>query len=149
MDSNHLPIGALAERSNCSIPTIRYYEQIGLLPAARRKAGRRLYGEDDVRRLTFIRRCRDFGFPLDRVKEMVSLYEDGDRACAEVREIAQAHLNEVDERMRELLALKSSLNEFVQSCNSARCRGTTSDCVIIEEMSECFTEISRRSPGRR
>ncbi|GJI92202.1 MerR family transcriptional regulator [Rugamonas sp. R1(2021)] len=137
----------MADQSQCSVPTIRYYEQIGLIPPAARSAGRRLYGEEDVRRLTFIRRCRDFGFSLERVKEMVSLYENGDRDCAEVRDIAQAHLDVVRHRMTELLALEKSLSQFVTSCNSVSCQGTTSDCVAIEDLSQSFKEVRRMAPA--
>lgn len=145
MNSALLPIGVLAAQSQCSVPTIRYYEQIGLIPLASRAAGRRLYGEDDVRRLTFIRRCRDFGFPLEQVKEMVHLYENGDRDCREVRDIAQRHLVEVKKRMGELRELEKSLSKFVASCNPANCHGTTSDCVVIEDLSLSFKEVRRQS----
>lgn len=144
MNAAGLPIGALADRSQCSVPTIRYYEQIGLIPKAMRTAGRRLYNEDDVRRLTFIRRCRDFGFSLERVKDMLSLYENGDRDCAEVRDIAQAHLAEVRHRMRELRQLEKSLTRFVGNCNDEQCGGTTSDCVVIDDLSLSFKELRRR-----
>jgi DNA-binding transcriptional MerR regulator len=64
-----LKIGALAKRTGTNGPTIRYYEEIGLLPAAERQpGGQRTYGEDDVKRLTFIRRCREFGFSVDQVR---------------------------------------------------------------------------------
>lgn len=138
-----LPIGTLAAQSQCSVPTIRYYEQIGLIPLATRAAGRRLYGENDVRRLTFIRRCREFGFPLERIKEMLQLYENGDRDCGEVRDIAQRHLADVEQRMDELRELAKTLSQFVASCNPANCQGTTSDCVVIEDLSLSFNEIRR------
>ena len=69
-----LAIGALAERTGCSVPTIRYYEEIGLIPAARRRAsGHRVYDAKSEELLTFIRRCRDFGFPVEQVRELVAL----------------------------------------------------------------------------
>jgi len=145
MNTTDLTIGTVAELSQCTVPTIRYYEQIGLVPPARRNAGRRYYRDEDVKRLIFIRRCRDFGFPLERVKEMVGLYENGDRECTEVKELAAAQLAEVQLRLRELHALEESLVEFVGSCNSTSCNGTTRDCVIIEGMKDSsFLEVRRK-----
>jgi DNA-binding transcriptional MerR regulator len=70
----HLRIGALAEHTGTSAPTIRYYEEIGLLRAAPRQAGnQRVYGRDDVERLTFIRRCREFDFSIEQVRTLVGL----------------------------------------------------------------------------
>ena len=82
-----IQIGELSKRTNCNIETIRYYEQIALLPAPARSAGRyRLYDTDDVRRLTFIRRARELGFTLDEIRTLLSLSaSDGPGACANVR----------------------------------------------------------------
>jgi DNA-binding transcriptional MerR regulator len=78
-----LTIGALAERTGCNPPTIRYYEEIGLLPRpGRRASGHRTYSDEDLRRLTFSRRCRDFGFPVGQVRALVTLTETSDRDCA-------------------------------------------------------------------
>ena len=141
MNPTFLPIGVLAKLSQCTIPTIRYYEQIGLIPPASRSAGRRLYDEADVQRLTFIRRCRDFGFPLERVRAMVSLYENRDSDCGQIRDVALGHLEEVEQRMRELIALQKSLYEFVVSCTEANCHGTTGDCVVINDLSRSRKEV--------
>src|SRR3546814_1728639 len=75
-------IGELARRTRTNPPTIRYYEEIGLLPApARRDGGQRSYGEEDERRLTFIRQCREFGFSIEQVRSLVSLTQRHDRSC--------------------------------------------------------------------
>jgi MerR family transcriptional regulator, copper efflux regulator len=74
---DELKIGDLAERTGTSVPTIRYYEEIGLLPRALRQAGgQRVYSADDVERLTFIRRCRDFDFSIDEVRALVAIVHD-------------------------------------------------------------------------
>ena len=87
-----MSIGVLGERTGCTVPTIRYYEQIGLLPRADRgSGGQRVYGEADFRRLTFIRRCRDFGFPIEQVRELVALVASRNRDCVEAGGIAQGH----------------------------------------------------------
>jgi DNA-binding transcriptional MerR regulator len=85
-----LTIGALAERTGCNVPTIRYYEEIGLIPAAKRRpSGHRYYDSSAEELLTFIRHCRDFGFPIEQVRELVSLARSDERDCFETRDIAQ------------------------------------------------------------
>lgn len=130
-----LSIGALARRSGATPPTIRYYEQIGLLRRPdRRDGGHRVYGEADLKRLTFIRRCRDFGFPIEQVRELVSVIEDADRSCTDVRDLAQAQLVSVRARMDELRELEASLTEFVVDCNARCAGGPGPECVILEDM---------------
>ena len=136
MESGSLTIGALATRTQCSVPTIRYYEEIGLLPqAARSENGRRYYSDADHRRLLFIKRCRDFGFPIDQVRNLVSLFEDGDRACAEVRDLAQDHLIQVRARIEALQQLEASLAALVQDCDKTCAGGAARDCTIIDDLS--------------
>lgn len=128
-----ISIGVVAQQTGCTVPTIRYYEEIGLLPTGpRTEAGRRLYGAPAVRRLTFIRRCRDFGFSIDQVRELVTLVDEPRRPCIEVRDIASGHLAEVRKKLEELQALESSLSAFVVSCNTACAGGPAIDCTILE-----------------
>lgn len=134
-NTNALPIGALAERTGCNVPTIRYYEEIGLLPRAARKAsGHRVYSDADMRRLLFIRRCRDFGFPIEQVRALVGLMDEGSRNCMEARDLAQEQLNAVRDKIREMKALEHSLSQFVASCNTACAGGPASACVILEDL---------------
>ena len=136
MSEQNLTIGALSAQTGCNIPTIRYYEQIGLLPhPARAVNGHRYYREADLKRLTFIKRCRDFGFPIEQVRALMSLFEDGDRACVEVRDLAQEHLNIVRAKQEEMRQLEASLMAFVDSCTEACIGGTTRNCIIIEDLS--------------
>ncbi len=129
-----LSIGRLAEQSRTNTPTIRYYEQIGLLKRPdRRDSGHRIYGESDLRRLTFIRRCREFGFPIDQVRSLVDLRENGDRPCAEARDVAADHLAVVRAKLAELHALESSLATLVTDCDAACAGGPGSACVILED----------------
>ncbi|KPH04621.1 MerR family transcriptional regulator (plasmid) [Rhizobium acidisoli] len=128
-------IGALAKATGTSTPTIRYYEEIGLLPPANRTAsGQRTYDEADIGRLTFIKQCRDFGFSIDQVRVLVDLSISTARACTETRDIAQAHLDEVRAKMLELRALEARLQGFVTRCNDACAGGPGSDCVIFKDM---------------
>lgn len=136
MQDLNLTIGTMSARTRCSVPTIRYYERIGLLPSPERASnGHRYYREVDLKRLTFIKRCRDFGFPIEQVRELTDLFEDGDRACVEVRELAQAHLDEVRAKLAEMRELEASLAAFVCSCDTACSGGLTKDCVIIDDLS--------------
>jgi DNA-binding transcriptional MerR regulator len=133
--SAKLSIGLVARQTGCTVPTIRYYEEIGLLPpAGRTDAGQRHYDERAVRRLTFIRRCRDFGFALEQVRELVGLVDEPDRPCVEVRDIAAAHLARVRRKLDELKALEASLSAFVCSCETACAGGPAVDCAILEDL---------------
>lgn len=133
--STSLPIGAVARETGCTVPTIRYYEEIGLLPAAARTdSGQRHYGEAAVRRLTFIRRCRDFGFSIEQVRELVGLVDQPDRPCVEVRDMASVHLSALRIKLAELQALEASLAGFVDSCNTACAGGAAVDCTILEDL---------------
>jgi DNA-binding transcriptional MerR regulator len=132
---NDLTIGAAARRARCPIPTIRYYEEIGLLPEATRTAGgHRLYGDADLHRLIFIRRCRDFGFPIERVRELVSLLGSPERDCTVARDLAQAHLDDVRKRLKELRALERGLKAFVENCTTRCAGGPSRSCVILEDL---------------
>jgi DNA-binding transcriptional MerR regulator len=145
-DHNDMTIGVLAEATRCTVPTIRYYEEIGLLPeAARRTGGHRVYGKGDLRRLTFIRRCRDFGFPIEQVRELVALAGSPERDCTAARDLAAQHLGEVRRKLKELRALERSLKTFVDACN-AQCVGGPADaCVILEDLATPQTSSSGAS----
>lgn len=135
MKPSSLSIGVVAKQTGCTVPTIRYYEDIGLLPpAARTDAGQRHYGETTLRRLRFIRRCRDFGFSIDQVRELVGLVDQPDRPCLEVREIAAGHLTEVRVKLDELRELEARLEAFVCSCDTACAGGAAVDCTILEDL---------------
>lgn len=130
-----MKIGRLAEAAATTTPTIRYYEEIGLLPTASRQPGsQRVYGEADVRRLTFIRRCRDFGFPIDKVRLLVSLVQNRERSCSEARDLAFAHLVEIRQKLAELQELERSIASFVDSCDQSCAGGPGADCVMLEEL---------------
>lgn len=135
--ANVISIGRLAKASNCSVPTIRYYEEIGLLPPANRNEGQqRVYGDVDLGRLNFIRRCRDFGFPIERIKEMLDLVATPERDCVAARELARTQLDVVRHKLKELRALEKSLKQFVDDCNSLCAGGPVSDCVILSDLSQ-------------
>lgn len=128
-----LRIGELAHMTGTTAPTIRYYEEIGLVPLPR-AGGQRRYGEDDVRRLTFVRRCRDFGFPIEQVRTFASLIQDRERSCGEARDLAEAHLAAVREKLLELRGLEQTIAEFIDTADATCPGGSGADCVVFEEM---------------
>lgn len=128
-------IGALAKAAGVTAPTIRYYEEIGLLPPAVRSiSGQRTYEPSDIAGITFIKRCRDFGFSIEQVRVLVGLSISPDKDCTEVRDIARAHLDQVQERLAELHALERSLGNFVANCEQACSGGAGVDCVIFRDL---------------
>lgn len=131
-----LTIGVLAERGGCSVPTIRYYEEIGLLPPADRKpGGHRVYGEADLRRLKFVRRCRDFDFSIPEIKILAEVMEDGDRSCTEVRDLAKTHLAAIRAKQFDLRALERDLSRFVEGCESGCVGGRGPQCTVLDDLS--------------
>jgi len=132
---SNLKIGGLAASTGTSAPTIRYYEQVGLLRrASRQEGGQRVYAREDVERLTFIRRCRDFGFSIEQVKALVQVMEDRDSSCIDARDLAAGHLQTVRNQLRELRALERSLAAFVKCCDTSCAGGPGPDCVILSDL---------------
>ena len=124
-----LTIGKLGEASGVKVPTIRYYEQIGLLPEAERSTGnQRLYRPAARDRLAFIRHARDLGFPLEAIRDLLSLSDRPDQSCDAADSIAKAQLVAVEGRITRLLALKSELERMVVQCAGGR----IADCRVIE-----------------
>jgi Cu(I)-responsive transcriptional regulator len=140
-----LSIGTLAKRTGTKVQTIRYYEQIGLLPEpGRTEGGQRRYGCEDLDRLAFVRHARQLGFALDAIRELLDLSDNPARSCAEVDRIAQRHLREVEARIARLEALRTELGRMVQECR----RDTVADCRVLEilrDHANCLTEHETRS----
>ena len=124
-------IGEAAQVSGISAKMIRYYESVGLAPRPARTNGNyRRYGADDLQRLAFIRRARDLGFPLDRVRDLLTLWSDQDRHNADVRALALAHILELEARAGELKAMIKTLRKLVRECDgNARSR-----CPIMDKL---------------
>jgi DNA-binding transcriptional MerR regulator len=132
-------IGQLARATGTTAPTIRYYENIGLLPSPLRTGGQRRYSQDDVRRLTFIRRCRDFGFPIDQVRKLTMLMHDRERSCVEARTLAEAHLAAVREKVRELCTLEQEIAGYLDAADGVCRGGPGADCVILDRLASSIT----------
>ena len=129
----NMPIGEAARQSGVKVPTIRYYEQIGLLLAPPRSDGnRRQYDEGDVRRLVFIRHARELGFEIDAIRTLLVLQDRPSQSCAAADEIACARLAEVRKRIASLSALKAELERMLTSCS----HGNVEQCRVIEVLAD-------------
>ncbi len=133
MKKKDAAIGEAARISGVKAPTIRYYEQIGLLsPPPRTDANRRLYSAQDLRRLSFIRHARELGFDVDAIRTLLSLQDAPDQSCAAADEIARARLADVEQRIARLNALKTELGQMI-ACDG---QGGARDCRVIEALAD-------------
>ena len=128
-----LPIGKVAEASGVKVPTIRYYEQIGLLPTPVRTEGnRRTYDRSDLDRLTFIRHSRELGFDLSEIRTLLALQDTPGQSCAEADVIAKARLIDVRQKIASLAALQHELERMVEGCS----HGRVESCRVIEILAD-------------
>lgn len=129
-----LPIGAVAQGSGLTVETIRYYEQIGLLPRPVRIEGRiRRYEPAVLGRLTFIARAKALGLSLAEIRELVVATASPD-GCEKVHRALAHHLEEVDRRLRELRALRETLKGYARSCTDALARQSNPNCPVVESI---------------
>ena len=130
---NHIGIGELAKGTGTKVVTVRYYEQIGLLPVPSRTAGNyRTYSNEHMRRLRFIHRCRDLGFTLDQIRDLLRLSSRKEADCAEVDNITAQHLMEIEQKISDLKRLAKELRRLNNCCQG---KGIIADCRIIEALS--------------
>ncbi|RWA75267.1 MAG: MerR family transcriptional regulator [Mesorhizobium sp.] len=126
-------IGEASRRSGVKIPTIRYYEQIGLLPSPDRTENqRRVYAEADLSRLAFIRHARELGFDVEAIRTLIALQDDPHQSCAAADETARARLAEVDRRITSLQALRKELLRMIAN----GCDGRVENCRVIDTLSQ-------------
>jgi DNA-binding transcriptional MerR regulator len=126
-------IGEAAKHSGVKAPTIRYYEQIGLLAAPPRTQGnRRSYGDANLRRLAFIRHARQLGFEIEAIRTLLTLQDNPSQPCATADSIAKVRLAEVEQRLRSLTALKAELELMVDGCS----HGHVATCRVIEVLAD-------------
>ena len=124
-------IGELSRLTGCNIETIRYYERIGLLPRPDRRGRYRQYDAAAASCVAFIRRARDLGFTLDRIRVLLRLAASGGAACGEVRELAAAHRTDIRKRLIDLRAMERALADAVRQCDAGR----QPACPLIEALS--------------
>lgn len=128
-----LSIGELAELTGCEVPTIRYYEQVGILDkAARTQGGHRCYTDAQLQRLRFVRQSRDLGFSLEEVKELLRLADNREANCDSVDRIVSLRLADVREKITHLLALEAELKRMGRGCR----QGKIADCRIVQALSQ-------------
>lgn len=126
-------IGELSRRTGVKVPTIRYYEQMGLISAPDRSEGnQRRYERADLERLTFIRHARDLGFPIEAIRELLSLSRHPDEPCERADHIAREQLAEVREKIGRLQKLEQELDRIVSHCGNH----TVGDCYVIRALSD-------------
>ena len=139
MADNNFSIGRLARETGCKVQTIRYYEQIGLMPEPSRTSGnQRRYDPTHVERLAFIRHSRELGFSLVAIRQLLNVSDDPERSCETVDLIARDQLQEVDRRIKSLNAMKSELERMIRQCRGDK----IAECRIIEVLSDhslCLT----------
>ncbi|TMV85461.1 helix-turn-helix domain-containing protein [Thioclava sp. BHET1] len=135
-----LSIGTLAKRTGTKVQTIRYYEEIGLMPEpGRTDGGQRRYGDAELDRLAFIRHSRELGFPLEAIRELLDLSDSPERSCAQVDAVAQKQLKAVQARIVRLQSLEAELRRMIGECRSDR----VADCRILEVLrdhEECLSD---------
>lgn len=135
-----MTIGEAARESGVSAKMIRYYEESGLIPAAGRTgSGYRTYGPKEVQVLRFVRRARDLGFPMEKVADLLALWRDRDRASADVKRLAQDQISALDQRIREMEAMKASLTHLVHCCAG----DDRPDCPILEDLGGHLPAVPR------
>lgn len=126
-----IDIGAASKASGVSVKMIRYYESVGLLrQAARTFANYRIYSANDVHMLRFIRRARALGFPMEEIKELVSLWLNKTRSSGSVKKIAARHINELEAKVAELNSMIETLEHLARHCNGDH----RPDCPILDEL---------------
>lgn len=127
-----ITIGMLSKQSGVKVETIRYYERSGLLsPPARAASGYRRYGEEDIKHLRFIRRGRELGFGMGEIKALLQLADQPRHPCHEADQMVQAHLTEIDAKIRDLQAIRAVL-EQIAGCPSQ----TAEHCYLLETLDQ-------------
>jgi MerR family transcriptional regulator, copper efflux regulator len=121
-------IGQAAKASGITAKMLRHYESIGLIRESRRtEAGYRLYTEADLHTLRFVKHARSLGFALDDIRQLLSLWQDGDRASADVKALAVSHMTELDEKIRVLTQMRAEIKALAECCHG----DDRPDCPII------------------
>ena len=123
--------GELARRSGCNLETIRYYEDIGLMPPpARTESGHRLYDAADQRRLRFILRARELGFSIEEIRSLLSMVDSADYTCGEIHTLTMEHLKSVARKLADLKKLERTLKAISKDCAA----GDAPECPIVDAL---------------
>jgi Cu(I)-responsive transcriptional regulator len=129
--NSSMNIGEAAKACGVSAKMIRHYESVGLVPqTTRTSSGYRQYTDKEVSTLRFIRQSRDLGFSIEQIRELLGLWQNRRRSSRQVKALAQAHIHELDEKLKELQAMKATLEHLVHCCHG----DDRPDCPIIETL---------------
>ena len=142
-----MSIGQLSKQAGVKVTTIRYYESIGLIAEPERsQSGRRLYGQEAVQTLSFVRHGRELGFSMNAIERLLKLQQEPDQNCEGANSIARKQLEEVQKRLRQLHALEAELERMIRACKG----GSLSECKIIATLNdhgECISSEHERIPA--
>ncbi len=128
-----LSIGLLSKQTGVKVPTIRYYEQLGLIPAPARSDGnQRRYPPAALDRLSFIKHARDLGLSIEAVKELLELSGHPDKACSHADRIAAEHLETIREKIAKLQRLEAELERIASSCDGGKIR----QCYVLQALAD-------------
>ena len=123
--------GSLAKETGVNIETIRYYENIGLMPdPGRTSGGHRVYQQTHLKRLFFVKRSRELGFTLNDIRELLELVDGGDYTCGEIRDRTIVHLNDVAQKIHDLQKMRRSLEKMASKCEG----GLVPECPIVDAL---------------
>ncbi|MCJ8322466.1 MAG: helix-turn-helix domain-containing protein [Rhizobiales bacterium] len=126
-------IGKLSSRTNVNIETIRYYEKIGILPRPMRtQGGNRQYSDDDVKRVIFIKRCRNLDYSIEEIRALLKLADDDNLSCNEIYDFTIEHLKSIELKIATLTKMQTTLKSMAKECS----RGETPSCAIIDMMTD-------------
>ena len=133
MSDETVTIGKVAARTGCKIETIRFYERESLLPPpGRTHGGHRLYTNDMIQRLVFIRRCRELGFSMDEIRRLLSVVDGRQISCERVKQIAEVHLDDIRSKITDLRKMEQTLCELANRCSGE----DVPECPIIEVLQQ-------------
>ena len=125
-----MTIGEVARRSGLPAKTIRYYEDIGLITPVRSANGYRAFRENDIHKLAFLGRARALGFTIEDCRTLLALWEDKNRASADVRAVAVGHLDRIEEKIAALEGMRATLKDLVRTCHG----DDRPDCPILRDL---------------
>jgi len=126
-------IGAISEKVGVKVPTIRYYEQMGLMSAPSRTSGnQRRYNQSQIERLAFIKHARELGFSLQAIISLIELEDGTNSDCADIDQMAKTHLKQVQDRISLLRNLEAELQRIISGCST----GNHEQCYVIESIAK-------------
>lgn len=123
-------IGEVSKKAGLPVKTIRYYEDIGLITPMRDANGYRSFADSDMHKLAFLGRSRALGFTIEDCRSLLALWDDQDRASADVRAIAQEHLARIENKIKDLVAIRDTLSHLVRECAG----DGRPDCPILDKL---------------